>query len=363
MMKNIDPQDPVWTQNTSELSDSIGLFSYRDMPGETFSLLMGHTSYVMFCIAAFGLTTNILIIITYTKIGFAESINMSYCALGVSDIFCVIFITWHAICSIPAMSVAPFIPREFVVPTGGLTSSNILKTTGWITAFISLERCLCVLFPLKIKTIVGRRRTIVGIIVIYALTIFPLTGVTFYTYLFHSEFDTRKNRTLVRVTFRNSHLSWALTNAVYIYKLVFLNSIPFAVILVSAILLAIRLNRSAEWRMGKTNTGVKQNEVSFSTDEKAAGKIVKEMRIAKTVLTIAITYIFCGSVSTIRYLIALEWPEFNPFGEYANHFKFSSRVELFLSLINSSVNFIIYYNMGTKFRATVRQMVSLNCQR
>ena len=196
-MTNITNSSVVIHQNETNLSKLMTL-TEDHIPSNIFSMFMEYTSYVMICAATFGLAGNVLIIITYTKIGFSESINISYFALGISDILCVIFLSWNAICFLPAFSAAnvPFKPLEFVIPTGGFTSDIFQKTTAWITAFISFERCLCVVFPLKIKAIVKRRRTVGVIVIIFVLTVLPLASITFYTYEFELRLDDVENKSL-----------------------------------------------------------------------------------------------------------------------------------------------------------------------
>ena len=340
--------------STSNATDSLGplVISKGFISPDVFSLFMEYTSYVMICAATFGLGGNVLILITYSKIGLSESINISYFSLGISDILCVLCLTWHGVCFIPAFadSNIPLISREFVVPTGGFTSDMFLKTTAWITAFISLERCLCVVFPLKIKTIVSRKRTVNIIVVIFVVTVLPLTSITFYTYVFIFKFDNKKNKSLIGVKYRKTHLSDSLTNFNYIYKLVFLNSIPFTIILVCAVVLAIQLNRSASWRLGKSSG-------THNDDRKAQKKYAKDILVAKTVLAIALTSIVLGTLNNLRYFIAIFWPDFHPRGAYAKLFILVARLMFLLSFANSSINFIIYYRMGTKFRNTVKQLL------
>ena len=330
-----------------------------DISETTFSILMECISYVMIGIAALGLAGNVLIIVTYLEIGFSESINISYFALSVSDILSIIFITWSAICFIPTFvdSEMPFIPREFVIPTGGHTTAMFQKTTAWITAYISLERCLCVVFPLKIKAIAMPRRTVVVISVIFSFAVLPLAVIAFYTYVFEFKFDAPSNKTLLRVTYRKSPLSDALTSFNYIYKLVFMNFTSFGIVLVCAVVLAIQLNRSALWRLEKSSGGNIKTGASFESGEKAQRKYAKDVRVTQTVLAIATTFIFTGTFSTIKYVIAMTWPGFHPMGVYTKLFTFTSMLEFLVSLANSSVNFIIYYRMGTKFRATVNRII------
>ena len=166
------------SQNFSSLADA-SVASSGDIPPWLYSLLMEYISYAMICVSVFGMAGNILIIITYIKIGFSESINISYCALGISDFLCVTFVTWNAICFIPAFSNwnTPFIPREFVIPTGGASTDIFCQTTAWITACISLERCLCVVCPFKVKTLVTRRRTLLIMITMSFVIVVPLIGL------------------------------------------------------------------------------------------------------------------------------------------------------------------------------------------
>ena len=341
----------IFRYNETESSNSV-MFSQDFIPNNVFSLFMQSTSWIMVCAATFGFGGNVLIIVTYAKIGLSESINIHYLSLGVSDALFVLFLTWNGICSIPSFadSDIPFLSREFMVPTGGHTSAIFQKTTSWITAFISLERCLCVVFPLKIKTIVNRRRTIISIVLIFFASVLPLTSITFYTYVFEIKFDAVRNKSLLGARYRKSPLSDALTNVNYIYKLVFLNTIPFAVIILSAVVLAFQLHRSASWRLRTSGE-------SLGSDEKAHKKYAKDLAIAKTVLAIAVASIILGTLNNSRYLVAIFWPEFHSRGTQAKLFLLVARLMFLLSFANSSINFIIYYRMGTRFRITVRQLL------
>ena len=355
---NLSSESEYLKQNQTALFNPL-ILSDRDIPNRTYSLIMEYTSYTMICIAAFGLVGNLLIIITYTSIGFSESINISYCALSISDMFCIIFLTWHAICFVPAFYDwdIPFEARKFVIPTGGHTSAIFLKTTAWITAYISLERCLCVVFPLRFKRIVSRKRTIVAIAAIISLTLLPLASIVFYTYVFDFVFDAAKNMTFLSAMYRKSSLSNTLTRVNYVYKLVFMNFTPFGIILICAVVLAVQLSRSVSWRREMSLPITKPTGTSVASNEKAPKKHSKDMRTVRIVLAIALTFIFTGTLSTIRYIFAMTWSGFHPVGALANWFQTTTRLEFTLSLINSSVNFIIYYRMGTKFRDTVKRLV------
>ncbi|KAK3727526.1 hypothetical protein RRG08_055173 [Elysia crispata] len=205
---DISINEKLFNKNETE---SAGVeISAQDLPDSYFSLLMEYTSYTMVCVAVFGMAGNIFILITYAKIGFSESINISYFAL------------------------------------------------------------------------------------------------------------------------------------------------------VCAIFLGIHLHRNASWRLGNANEVTKTTGKSSGSDNKALKKYSKDIRVAKTVLAIALAFIFLGTLSTLRIFLALIWTDFRPLGIYRNLFRFTTRLAFLMSLANSSVNFIIYFKMGSKFRATVKQMIFRN---
>ncbi|KAK3740912.1 hypothetical protein RRG08_051065 [Elysia crispata] len=154
-MRNSSTATIVTITRLSDDPDTSVNISDLDLPGWVFSDIMECISYAMITVAFFGIIGNSLIMVTLIKIGFSTSINISFCALCVSDFLCVAALGWNAVCFIPAFgnSDLPFKPREVVIPTGGGLSDIFCGTTAWITAFISFERCLCVVFPMKIKTI------------------------------------------------------------------------------------------------------------------------------------------------------------------------------------------------------------------
>ena len=358
-MKNVSFKGGDDYQN---LSSSAGA-SNDDIPAWLYSLLMEYISYVMICVSVFGMTGNILIIITYIKIGFSESINISYCALSISDALCVTFITWNAICFIPVFSRwnPPYIPREFVIPTGGASSDIFCQTTAWITACISLERCLCVVFPFKVKTLVTPRRTLLIMITISFVIVVPLVGLNCIFYVFEKTFDFQRNRTLLRLKFRDLNLLDKIYDIYVIYKAVFLNILPLLIILICTIYLTIHLKISAKWRLENSHRPGKENENSVHIDDKGARrKYGKDLRLVKTVLSIAVAFMLLGTLSLISLFVELIWSDFRPIGALSKSYRFTSRLAFLLLQTNSSVNFIIYYRMSTKFRQAAKEMLCAN---
>ncbi|CAG5130210.1 unnamed protein product, partial [Candidula unifasciata] len=99
----------------------------------------------------FGIATNIINIICFVKQGFNDPVNISLLGLALADLGCLITLVWTNICYTPAFSDydLPFDTIEFQYLTSGMPHTTFTRITGWITAIITLERCLCITMPLK----------------------------------------------------------------------------------------------------------------------------------------------------------------------------------------------------------------------
>ncbi|GFR59739.1 peptide receptor GPCR [Elysia marginata] len=330
-----------------------------DIPAWMYLLMMEWISYAMSCVSLFGITSNILIIVIYVKIGFGESINISYCALAVSDALYVTFVTWNAICFIPAFTRLdlPFVPSQVVIPTSGASTDIFGQITAWITAWISLERCLCVMFPLKVRSFITRKRTLLVIMAISLLIAVPLTSINVVFFVFKNTHDTRRNQTLLKMFRRNVTSIDEVNNVYFVYKTIISNLLPLLIVMACAVYLTKQLQNSAKWRHGNAALPYYENKKSINQGDKVKKrKYNKDVRIAKTVLSIAVVFIFLGSLGVMRLLVTTMWSQFRPLGPYGRWYRLIARLSLLFSQMNSSVNFIIYYNMGTKFRQAANYM-------
>ncbi|RUS84168.1 hypothetical protein EGW08_008055, partial [Elysia chlorotica] len=317
-----------------------------DIPEWIFSYFMEYISYAMVNVAFFGLIGNTLIIITLVKIGFATPINVSFFALCISDFLCIVAIAWKAVCFIPAFanSDLPFRPSEIAITTGGAVSNIFGGTTAWITAYISLERCLCVVFPLKIKNIVSPGKALIIVCAIFIGTV-PLIYLPFYNYVFYTKFDKEKNQTFIGASYRNTPLADYIHRSHFMYRTVVIYSLPLVINFVCSVTLAVSLKRSISWRQGQSS---ENPEINNSSQQRSS----KDARVVKTVLALATVYIFLGGLSSVRHFVILAWPEFRVSGPYGRWNRSATTLTNLFSLINSSVNVLIYYKTGSKFRKT-----------
>ena len=113
---------------------------------------------------------------------------------------------------------------------------------------------------------------------------------------------------------------------------------------VGTILLIIKLQKSAQWRM---NTATSANC--------GAGVSMKEMRLIRIVVFICIIFIVCFSPNMLLYLTAAVYPRFtyrDP--QFRTLFTITGESALLFQLISCSLNFFVYFKMNSKFRTTLK---------
>ncbi|RUS74451.1 hypothetical protein EGW08_017789 [Elysia chlorotica] len=117
---------------------------------------------LIFSLALFGCLSNVINIIVYLKMGLADTTTINILALSTLDFLAC------ATTLLTVMSFSPF-TAGWTLPSGaGLLELGFgafivyypaVTCGAWVTALLSVERCLCIVFPLKIKTLVTARRT------------------------------------------------------------------------------------------------------------------------------------------------------------------------------------------------------------
>ena len=153
---------------------------------------------------------------------------------------------------------------------------------------------MLVLFPFKVKTLITPRKTLFAVTTIFCVIALPIFCFYAILYKFYWTYDYERNRTKLVVRYSGTPLAVAIYDVNYFYKGLFLNLFSPILVLVCTMFLASHLKVNAQWRRG--NSGPAINDGS---DDKKCGKDME-----KTVLLIATAFIFLGTLSAIRHLMA-----------------------------------------------------------
>ncbi|CAL1528438.1 unnamed protein product, partial [Lymnaea stagnalis] len=302
-------------------------------------------NYVFLCnlFCVFGIVSNIINIAVFYEQGLKNTMNISFTALTISDLCSLVTLLWFNVCLNPLLlhSDVPMMPSEVQHLTGGWPHACFAMVTAWATVYITAERCLCIIAPLRVKQLVTPRRAKAALGFIYFVMIVSLLPEYTTTYM-EWKFYPDTNRTLLGLVFTPDRPSVeGLTFLLYaIYIMV-----SFIVVILLTALLVINLKQKTKWRKESTFDHKQSDNISN-----------RDKKTIKMVIVIAGVLIVCFTPSVIISVIVFAVPGFTVVGRYANFFFIAWSFGFLFDAINSSVNIVLYYTMSSKYRQTFHQL-------
>ncbi|XP_012943204.1 rhodopsin-like [Aplysia californica] len=287
-------------------------------------------------ICVLGVIFNAVNIYVFFKQGFKDTVNITLFSLAISDMGALITLFWMSVWFNPsiAQAVLPVVSIDLVHITSGWPHVAFARISGWITAFVTFERCLCIALPLKVKTIITPRRTIYVIVSIY-IGVAACVAPAFYSISLGPKYDSEVNMTVIGIVYT--------THGVMIESISFLLSafsqlVSFFSVIVCTVILVHNLLIKSKWRQS-SSSAAKQESLSN-----------RDMKVVKMVVSIAVIFIVCFSPSAASTFAMMFFPEYNFYGEYQNIYLFIWAICFLLVATNLAVNIFVYYYMSSKFK-------------
>ncbi|GFO30968.1 chemosensory receptor a [Plakobranchus ocellatus] len=288
-----------------------------------------------------GIFSNILVIVTYAKIGFSDTINISYSALGISDLSNSVIRLWGVMCYffVVTNTHVPFDSSSITVTTSFFPGQGFEKTTAFLTAFIALERCLCVQFPLHVKRIVTKKITVTSIVIIFLFTFIP-SNFIHMVFPLKWVFSPAQNRTILAMIPLQTPLRYIIQRVLLAYYGTVLHFTALIAVWICTVFLAVGLQRTVKIRKDTfKNSNAKRDRQ-------------RERRVIKTVFLLAVTYLACSTPTAITLLVPHFVPEFETSRGLERISRVSHMLSSVMTQINASTNLFIFIYMGSKFRET-----------
>ena len=222
-------------------------------------------------LGCFVVVANVDNIIVYCTMGFADSTTISLTALAISDLMvAVIAVNCSLAFLLLLIPNALFIYGVFM-SFAGVPHVTFTKTSALITTYLSVERYLCVLFPLKIRMTLTPFRTFVAMETIFVITLGPMS-VLVLNYPTVLMFFPERNGTTLDVLPVNDGILIAANDVIRVYFYIFLPLLTFFTVTITTILLAVSLKKNKAWRdanrsMASTHIGHKTGDALLSTPQ------------------------------------------------------------------------------------------------
>ncbi|KAH9495213.1 hypothetical protein Btru_015683 [Bulinus truncatus] len=338
--------------NASHVSDDVGSNGYDLNIPDDITEMIRLVCYVILSpvISIAGIMANIVNIWVYYKHGLSESVNVSFLTLAVTDLMGLLFCIWYGIGVDPLLTSRTdltFDSLDVTYITGAFPRVLFSKMTCWITVYVSLERCVCVVAPLHVKTLITPTRTVLILTLLYVagvITNFPILylGSLFLTW----KSDTLHNRTFIGMGIREDYFDKnSIINTVN--AVLFLNS--FTIIAWSTIILIARLHKKSQWRQISAITGNNSGSNGISK---------RDTVLSKTIVLLSVALIVSYLPYTVNCMLMAALDGFMLHGKYNNFFLVMWSFSWLLETLNSTTSIFIYYTMSTKYKETFRKLFS-----
>lgn len=293
--------------------------------------------------------TSVINMAVFWKHGIKERINLCLFCLSFDDLIVVAFhfqMKAEFIYATISETVYKGVARSFIVNNMIHSLAGFVYTSGFLSTLIALERGLCVVKPLKAQSMIKTKTTVVIIAIGHVLimaghyviaarfstvcTFDPLTGQSVEA-IYSSKFYIN-NKALVDI----------------FVGIIFGFSLPviyFAGITVSTIVTVLKLRQMAEWR-----------ELS-STATLSGVSAVKDVTLTRMLIGTSCVFVASNTPFFLFHAVQPFVPELSLNGKYYNTYSLFISIQQLCVYFNSSVNFFVYYYLGTRFRLTVRRMI------
>ncbi|GFO36778.1 chemosensory receptor a [Plakobranchus ocellatus] len=363
--KIIDNPFYLWEDHSKD--SSTPTLARGILSDEQFYIMFLFIIYTSQLINSCAIIANSLSIAVFAKLGFSEPSNISLTALAICDFTLAVLLTWTNLCFLLTYHnlPLPFHSANVSFVTGGAQWAFVSSAVAWITAFISFERCLCILFPLKVRRLITPRGTFVAMFIIILLTFCP----SFYIYIryrFVWVFNPYLNITILNTIPVNSEFAILFEKFSIVIGGVIQPLLAFSIVLICTVLLVLQLRKISFWRMSVTSAKIQrvQHKENPAGNSSAAEARIsqKEERLVKKVVAIATIFIVSYVPTCIMLLCDAVFDEFNLFGVYRRLFIVFAYITSLGQSISGSVNILIYYKMASKFRSVFRRLVGLDRQ-
>ncbi|KAK0066553.1 FMRFamide receptor [Biomphalaria pfeifferi] len=306
------------------------------------------SNFLVGAISLLGLLSNVTTIVVLSH-QVNESINIVFLGMAVSDMCVVTLALWYAITSIINEANPPnfpFEPLSFLVMTAVIPRLFFINSTCWLTALVAIIRCLCVVLPFKVGILFTPKRTAVLTSGVFFIIVFSYS-TSYFRNEFVLVFFPEVNASIyIMVELSKGEV---IDDMVYYLGFVALPMVCMFIVVFCTLVLVIKVKASVNWRNNA------QAGKSFSMEKKSVPvtgreSATKEGKLTKMVVTITSVFIFCNMPNNLVVMARMVEPEFTERGKYQHTFIVIHDVIFLLETINSSVSFLIFYNMSSKFK-------------
>lgn len=340
----LDMTSRTWNEGSLSYIPKDGIYFIEFVDKEA-KMIVLVVNFIIICglIAYFGIIGNVVNLYIFTKQNVDNATNISLSGIAISDTCALLAVIWLGVCVNPLLQNGEVMFEELEYLTAGWPHCLFARITCIITVFITMERCLCVVIPLKVKNVFTRTRTIVIVLIIFVSQM--LTAVpSYYSSYIGWKFITAKNKSVLGLCRIDN---WEHVESVSFVLQAIMQAGSFVLLVLFTVILVYNIRKNTKWRIASTST-IQNNTIS-----------TRDSKLLRMIVLIAVILILCFTPGMICFVGMIFEPEYTMGGKYDNLFWVTWSVTFIFQTTNSSVNIFVYYIMSSNYRQTFDETFSI----
>lgn len=306
------------------------------------SLLTGTLATLV--ISLFGIVGNVINCLVFYRHGLRDRMNLCLFSLALVDFFYLLYF-------VPSSCISMFSHLKLFAGSDehdmkttiyGTGLSYALRTTsGLYIMVIALERCICVVFPLRAMSLIKTRTMAILLLI---LAVVPQLGFISQPLKYN----------VIKLEVGDGY-KWALTPSQLwlsnrdvidaIVYTVFGVSLPLAtffIVSLATFITVSRLTTAMAWRRKTSSMTKEQN--------------YQQVALTKTLVLSSSVFILCMIPLVLLKALRLFLEEFSIYGLYSSLYIMCNITANVCSSINSSVHVLIYHSRSSRYRQELRKI-------
>ncbi|CAL1525857.1 unnamed protein product, partial [Lymnaea stagnalis] len=299
-----------------------------------------------------GIVGNVINVRVFYRQGVtSDSATVAFFSLSLTDLLSCVTLAPKPAChyleNYAAGTGNPFIDNCSTLTTmpASYTHGILSKVTCWITVYLSVERAVGVVFPLRVKRIFTVKITVAAIVIIYLVVVIAYLPLAANVSLVWIQ-DPNNNATLKALN--------VLTPLGYIFTLVngvfhsfVMTTVAMFIVTVSTVATVTRLKASVKWRDRVAGVNAASGSSSAAKGRgKRSAKSVDTVRMVLAITSVYLVSLFCTHVPSMATL-ALPGMTIGGLNNYLYVVIYTIRFDF--EAFNSSVHIFFYFRMSSRY--------------
>ena len=298
-----------------------------------------------------GLISNAINMVVFLKAGVKDSVTTLLLTLSFSDAMFLILIAPSMVVWYKFTSTAWQVFLMCYWP-----AMTFYDYSLYISVFLGVTRCACVVKPLHFKSVFTKSRTVIAVCILFCVDVLLYIPVLSISRLGWRK-DPVTNASYLSVISDDDSLKFSKMRINDALNRNFLAWTTYIVMIVCAALLSFKLFESSKVRsLPSTASGSGESSNQIRAPKRKLSQ--KDVRVVQSVVLVCVIFIVAQIPSIGHSVARVAVEEFNDNGNLVWFASIILQTSVTCNMANASLNIFVYYNFNSRYRAVLRSLLT-----